>query len=153
MARLPRCFQHYTTITVKIHLSPTSHGFKSYQKANLQKLKGNIYGTPRSNPHAESPGTTSLQLIARVCIIRKPGLKYGAMCLAVPVKIVSIEGDEAETEIGEVRRRVSIVFTPEAKVGDYVLLHTGYAIGVVDEAEAEETLKLLEEMANLSEVH
>ena len=75
------------------------------------------------------------------------------MCLAVPVKIVSIEGDEADTEIGEVRRRVSIVFTPEAKVGDYVLLHTGYAIGVVDEAEAEETLKLLEEMANLSEVH
>jgi hydrogenase assembly chaperone HypC/HupF len=38
-------------------------------------------------------------------------------------------------------------------VGDYVLLHTGYAIGVVDEAEAEETLKLLEEIASLSEVH
>jgi hydrogenase expression/formation protein HypC len=75
------------------------------------------------------------------------------MCLAVPVKVVSIEGDEAETEIGGVRRRVSIVFTPEVKVGDYVLLHTGYAIGVVDETEAEETLKLLEEMANLSEVH
>lgn len=77
----------------------------------------------------------------------------GAMCLAVPVKIVSINGDEAETEIGGVRRRISIVFTPEAKVGDYVLLHTGYAIGVVDEAEAQETLKLLEEMASLSEVH
>ena len=75
------------------------------------------------------------------------------MCLAVPVKIVSIDGDEAETEISGVRRRVSIVFTPEAKVGDYVLLHTGYAIGVIDEAEAEETLKLLEEMASLSEVH
>lgn len=75
------------------------------------------------------------------------------MCLAVPVKIVSIEGDQAETEVGGVRRRVSIALTPEAKVGDYVLLHTGYAIGVVDEAEAEETLKLLEEIANLSEVH
>ena len=74
------------------------------------------------------------------------------MCLAIPVKVVSIEGDEADTEIGGVRRRVSIALTPEARVGDYVLLHTGYAIGVVDEAEAEETLKLLEEIASLSEV-
>jgi len=75
------------------------------------------------------------------------------MCLAIPVRIVSIEGDEAETEIAGVRRRISIALTPEAKVGDYVLLHTGYAIGIVDEAEAEETLKLLEEIANISEVH
>jgi hydrogenase expression/formation protein HypC len=75
------------------------------------------------------------------------------MCLAIPVKIVSIDGDEAETEIAGVRRRVSTALTPEAKVGDYVLLHTGYAIGVIDEAEAEETLKLLEEIASLSEVH
>jgi hydrogenase expression/formation protein HypC len=75
------------------------------------------------------------------------------MCLAVPVRIVSTDRDEAETEIGGVRRRISIAFTPEAKVGDYVLLHTGYAIGIVDEAEAQETLKLLEEIASLSEVH
>jgi hydrogenase expression/formation protein HypC len=88
-----------------------------------------------------------------VCITGGFGLKYRAVCLAIPVKIVTIDGDQAETEIGGVRRRVSIVFTPEAKVGDYVLLHTGYAIGVIDEAEAEETLKLLEEMASLSEVH
>ena len=72
------------------------------------------------------------------------------MCLAIPVRIVSVDGDEAETEIAGVRRRVSIAFTPEARVGDYVLLHTGYAIGVVDEAEAEETLKLLEEIASLT---
>jgi len=75
------------------------------------------------------------------------------MCLAIPVRIVSVDGDEAETEIAGVRRRVSIALTPEAKLGDYVLLHTGYAIGVIDEAEAEETLKLLEEIASLSEVH
>jgi len=75
------------------------------------------------------------------------------MCLAIPVKVISIEGDEAETEIAGVRRRVSIALTPEAKVGDYVLLHTGYAIGVVDEAEAKETLKLLEQISRLSEVH
>ena len=75
------------------------------------------------------------------------------MCLAVPVKVVSINGNEAEVEIGGVSRRVSIVLTPEAKVGDYVLLHTGYAINVINEAEAQETLKILEEMANLDEVH
>jgi len=75
------------------------------------------------------------------------------MCLAVPVKVVSIEGNEAEVEIGGVRRRVSIVLTPEAKVGDYVLLHTGYAINVINEAEAQETLNILEEMAKLDEVH
>jgi hydrogenase expression/formation protein HypC len=79
--------------------------------------------------------------------------RWEAMCLAIPVKIVAIDGDEAETEIAGVRRRVSIALTPEAKRGDYVLLHTGYAIGVIDEAEAEETLKLLEEIASLSEVH
>jgi len=76
-----------------------------------------------------------------------------AMCLAIPVKIVTIIGNEAEAEIAGVRRRVSIAFTPDVKVGDYVLLHTGYAIGVIDEDEAEETLKLLEEIASLSEVH
>jgi len=73
------------------------------------------------------------------------------MCLAVPVQVVSIDGNEAEVEIGGVRRRVSIILTPEAKVGDYVLLHTGYAINVINEAEAQETLKILEEMATLSE--
>ena len=73
------------------------------------------------------------------------------MCLAVPVKVVSIEGNDAEVEIGGVKRRVSIVLTPEARVGDYVLLHTGYAINVINEAEAQETLKILEEMASLSD--
>ncbi len=74
------------------------------------------------------------------------------MCLAIPMRILSIEGDEAEVELGGVVRRVSIALTPKARVGDYVLLHTGYAIGVVDEEEAEQTLKLLEEIAGFSEV-
>jgi len=68
------------------------------------------------------------------------------------MRIVSIEGDEAKAELGEVMRRVSIALTTEVKVGEYVLLHTGYAIGVIDEAEAKETLKLLEEIASFSEV-
>jgi len=68
------------------------------------------------------------------------------MCLAVPVKITLIEGDQADVDIGGVSRRVSIALTPEARVGDYVLLHTGYAINVLDEAEAKETLDILERM-------
>jgi len=72
------------------------------------------------------------------------------MCLAVPVLIKSIDGREAEAEIGGVSRRVSLWLTPEAKVGDYVLLHTGYAISVLDQEEAEETLRLLEEIAALN---
>ena len=58
------------------------------------------------------------------------------MCLAVPVMITKIEGKEAEVEIGGISRRISLWLTPEAKVGDYVLLHTGYAISVLDQAEA-----------------
>jgi len=73
------------------------------------------------------------------------------MCLAVPVQVVSIQGSDAEVEIGGVSRRVSVVLTPEVKIGDYVLLHTGYAINVIDEAEAQETLTLLEEMISLGD--
>jgi len=80
------------------------------------------------------------------------------MCLAIPALVKSIDGKEAEVEIGGISRRASLWLTPEAKVGDYVLLHTGYAINIVDQEEAEETLRLLEEMAKLveeeeSEIH
>ena len=68
------------------------------------------------------------------------------MCLAVPVKITRIEGDQADVDIGGVSRKVSIALTPEARIGDYVLLHTGYAINVLDEDEARETLDILERM-------
>jgi hydrogenase expression/formation protein HypC len=69
------------------------------------------------------------------------------MCLAVPVLIKSIEDKEAEVEIGGITRRISLWLTPEAKVGDYVLVHTGYAINVLDQGQAEETLALLREIA------
>jgi len=69
------------------------------------------------------------------------------MCLAVPVMITKIEGKEAEVEIGGISRRISLWLTPEAQVGDYVLLHTGYAISVLNQEEAAETLKLFEEIA------
>jgi len=73
------------------------------------------------------------------------------MCLAIPALVKSIDGVEAEVEIGGVSRKASIMLTPEARVGDYVLLHTGYAISVVDEEEAQETLELLTELVEAAE--
>ena len=69
------------------------------------------------------------------------------MCLAVPALVKSIRDSEAEVEIGGTSYRASIWLTPEVKVGDYVLLHTGYAISVIDEKEALETIRLLKEIA------
>jgi hydrogenase expression/formation protein HypC len=68
------------------------------------------------------------------------------MCLAVPVRVNRIEGTMAEVELGGVLRQVSLVLTPEAHEGDYVLVHTGFAISVLDEQEAQETLALFAEM-------
>jgi hydrogenase expression/formation protein HypC len=69
------------------------------------------------------------------------------MCLAIPAQIKAIDGLEAEVEIGGVGRTISLWLTPEARTGDYVYVHTGYAISVVDEAEALESLRLLHELA------
>lgn len=69
------------------------------------------------------------------------------MCLAIPVLIKSIEDSEAEVEIGGITRRISLELTPEARVGDYAIVHTGYAINILDQEEAGETLRLLEEIA------
>jgi len=69
------------------------------------------------------------------------------MCLAIPALVKSIDGYQAEVDIDGVTRRVSIQLTPEVNVGDYVLLHTGYAISVIDEDEARETLELLKELS------
>jgi hydrogenase expression/formation protein HypC len=69
------------------------------------------------------------------------------VCLAIPALIKSINGQQAVVDIEGVTRDVSLQLTPEAKVGDYVLLHTGYAISIIDPVEAEETLELLRQMA------
>jgi len=68
------------------------------------------------------------------------------MCLAVPMRIDSIDGTQARVDMGGVRRDVSLVLTPEAREGDYVLIHTGFAISVLNEAEAQETLALFAEL-------
>ena len=68
------------------------------------------------------------------------------MCLAIPAQVVSIDDQLAVVEIQGVRRQASLMLLPEAKVGDFVLVHAGFAMQVVDQQEAETTNALLDEM-------
>lgn len=68
------------------------------------------------------------------------------MCVAVPARVISIVGHLAEVEIGGVVRQANILFTPEAKLNDYLLIHAGFSLHVIDEEEARETLALLAEL-------
>ncbi len=70
------------------------------------------------------------------------------MCLAVPMKIVEMRGETAVAEIGGVRREVNVQLLEGAGVGDYVIDHAGFAIQKLDREDAEETLRLLREMAD-----
>jgi len=69
------------------------------------------------------------------------------MCLAVPAVIREIDGTSAEVDMGGIETRVSVLFTPAAKVDDYVIVHAGFAISVLDREEAEETLRLIGELS------
>ena len=72
------------------------------------------------------------------------------MCLAIPVRVHAIEGTTAKVELGGVMRDISLMLTPEAREGDYVLVHTGFAISVLNEEEAQETLALFAELEEAS---
>jgi hydrogenase expression/formation protein HypC len=74
------------------------------------------------------------------------------MCLGIPGQIVSItENQLAEVDFSGVRREVSLMLCPEAEVGDYVLVHVGFAIQRLEEKEALETLKLFDEFLEASD--
>jgi len=64
------------------------------------------------------------------------------MCLAMPARVVSRDGDQAIVDLAGVRREINLSLTPEAAVDDYVIVHVGYAIGMLDAEEAERTLAL-----------
>ncbi|HOW89625.1 MAG TPA: HypC/HybG/HupF family hydrogenase formation chaperone [Elusimicrobiales bacterium] len=68
------------------------------------------------------------------------------MCIAVPGKIISITGKNAEVDFSGAVRTVALDLVEGAKKGDYVLVHAGFAITLLERSEAEETLKLFEEM-------
>jgi hydrogenase expression/formation protein HypC len=67
------------------------------------------------------------------------------MCLAIPAKVLEIKDNVATVDFGGVKRPVRVDLV-EAKAGDYVIVHTGYAISVLDEAEAKESLKLWKQL-------
>lgn len=77
------------------------------------------------------------------------------MCLAVPGKVLtkeSIGGIEVgQVQFGGIVRQVALGFVPEAEVGDYVMVHVGFAISRIDEAEAQRTYELLEQLGALEE--
>ncbi|MHA2135616.1 MAG: HypC/HybG/HupF family hydrogenase formation chaperone [Candidatus Thorarchaeota archaeon] len=73
------------------------------------------------------------------------------MCLAVPARVESIDGDFAEVDFGGVRKRVCVTMLPGLEVGEYVIVHTGYAIEKMKPEEARKTLDLFEEMAKMVE--
>lgn len=73
------------------------------------------------------------------------------MCLATPGKIVSIQNDDplmptGKVSFGGVLKEVSLAYVPQAKIGDYVIVHVGFALSILDEEEAEETLSYLEQL-------
>lgn len=72
------------------------------------------------------------------------------MCLAMPAKILSRKGDEAEVDFGGAIRKTNVSMV-DAKVGEYVIIHAGFAIQKVDEEEAKETLQLWNEFLDSSE--
>ena len=79
------------------------------------------------------------------------------MCLAVPGKILSISGSDPLSTVGRVSfggiiKEVNLAYVPEAQVGDYVIVHVGFAISVLDEAEAQRVFEYLDAMGELAEL-
>jgi hydrogenase expression/formation protein HypC len=76
------------------------------------------------------------------------------MCLAIPGKIVEIVDEEnriAKVDVGGVKRNVNIGMLDDVSLGDYVLIHVGFAMSKIDEKEAEETLRLLQDLGSYEE--
>lgn len=77
------------------------------------------------------------------------------MCLGIPGKIIEIYQSNGlhmgKIDFGGVTREVCLAYTPEAAIGEYALIHVGFAINLISEEEAEETIKLLQEIADLED--
>ena len=71
------------------------------------------------------------------------------MCLAIPSKIVKIEDDMAVIDVDGVRRQTSLLLLDEPKVGDWVIVHAGFAIHKINESDALESLRVLREVASM----
>ena len=79
------------------------------------------------------------------------------MCLAIPGKVTSISGEDplmrtGKVDFGGILKEVSLAYVPEAQLGDYVIVHVGFALSRVDEAEAQQVFDYLRQMEELSEL-
>jgi hydrogenase expression/formation protein HypC len=79
------------------------------------------------------------------------------MCLAIPGKVVSISGDDPVTRMGRIDfsgviKQASLAYVPEVQVGDYVIVHVGFALSKVDEAEAQKVFGYLKQIGELVEL-
>jgi len=79
------------------------------------------------------------------------------MCLAVPGKLVSVTGEDpllrmGTVDFGGIKKDVNLSFVPEANIGDYVLVHVGFALNTIDEDEANRVFQYLDEMGELGEL-
>ena len=74
------------------------------------------------------------------------------MCLAIPARIVALgENDTATVNLGGIRKDISLALVPEARLDDYVIVHVGYALGLIDPEEAERTLAIFAELENVQQ--
>lgn len=74
------------------------------------------------------------------------------MCLAIPVRVERIESSESATaSVGGILRKIDITLVDDLQIGDYVILHVGFALSKLDESEAEETLRLMSDAGILGE--
>jgi hydrogenase expression/formation protein HypC len=68
------------------------------------------------------------------------------MCLAVPMKLLEQQGQSGVVEISGVRKQIMLTLTPDARIGNWLVVHAGYSLEILDEQEAEHTLSLLREL-------
>jgi hydrogenase expression/formation protein HypC len=72
------------------------------------------------------------------------------MCLAIPARVIELrDGGNALVDLGGIRKEISLALVPQAKLDDYVIVHVGYALGLIDPQEALRTLEMFEELNRL----
>lgn len=72
------------------------------------------------------------------------------MCLAIPARVIELrDGGNALVDLGGIRKEISLALVPHARIDDYVIVHVGYALGLIDPEEAQRTLEMFEELDRL----
>ncbi|MDO9547964.1 MAG: HypC/HybG/HupF family hydrogenase formation chaperone [Candidatus Marinimicrobia bacterium] len=73
------------------------------------------------------------------------------MCLAIPMKVIKVDGNEAIAEVGGAEYRANLTILPDIKIGDYIIVHAGFAIEKLDEEAALETLQIWQDIAEFDQ--